>query len=122
MWVGAGVHALAELPLRGRWSMLFLSGVDYRYGRAELPNSAYLVPYDDDDSWNSGPRRFPTPQLTTHELQLTASVLPVFHLFEALVFGLGPTVTEHVRLASSMEGLDRAYLSLGFTSLLAGSF
>lgn len=111
-WVGAGLQMLAETPLRGRWSMLFWSAVSYRYDRF--------------DSVEDGPYRYgPTydvNMIKTHELQLTGSVYPAFHLFEALVLGLGPTVTEHVRLATSVEGLDRAYLSLGVTSVLAGSF
>lgn len=118
-WLGAGVQMIAELPLRGRWSVLFMPEVAYRYDRMSGYNPPYYYSTPYSGYVPSGPfARF----VTTHEVQLEGSILPVFHLFEAVVLGAGPTITEHIRVASSSDVLDRAYLSLGITSLLAGSF
>lgn len=112
-WIGVGLQMLAELPLQGRWSLLFTPEVDYRYDRITPTVYTYSPSY--------GLAGYGGPE-TIQEIQISGSILPVFHLFESLVFGAGPSVTEHIRISSSLENLPTTYLSLGVTSLLAGSF
>ncbi|MFT3928572.1 MAG: hypothetical protein QM778_38945 [Myxococcales bacterium] len=112
-WVAMGLQMLAELPLRGRWSLLFLPELDYRYDRSVVTSRMPAGSY--------GP---PVLQrlATSHGVQISGAIVPVFHVFEALVLGVGPYVTQQVRLASSVDTLPTGYLLVGATSVLAGSF
>lgn len=112
LYAGTGVQMIAEVPLRGRWSMLLRSTLAYRFDRINSIAEGFEDYYF----------KYENRRIDTHQVEVSASVYPVFHLFEALVLGVGPTVTEHVRIASSVDGLDTAYLSLGVDSVLAGSF
>lgn len=113
-WLGGGLQMIAECPLGGRWSLLFMPEVTYRFDRMAVTHPMFY------GRAVSADMRFPSAR--THQIQLSGAVVPVFHLFEALVFGVGPSVTEHIRFASDLDLLDRAYLTLGVTSFLAGSF
>ncbi|MFT3924606.1 MAG: hypothetical protein QM778_18850 [Myxococcales bacterium] len=116
-WLGAGLQGLIELPLKDRWSLLLQPEIDYRFDR--MVRFAYSTP---DIVANSNLFGGVDTFVVTHELQFSAALVPVFHLFDALVMGAGPFVTEHVRVASSGANLDTAYLSLGLTSVMAASF